>query len=208
MIEDIVRRISSVLLSMLPIDFGDIVGMKTHVEGLSNLLNMDANDEVRMIGIWGMGGIGKTTIAKYIYEQYKPRFSPHYCFLPNIRKISSKHGLLYLQEQLLSSILGEEHVKLWSVEQGAHCIKSRLGNLKVFIVLDDVDDVNQLYTLAKESRWFGLGSRIIVTTRDKSLLNSCGVRIVYDVKCMDNDNALKLFEQVAFEGRHPPSHVY
>lgn len=34
MIEDIVRRISSRLLSMLPIDFGDIVGMKTHVEGL------------------------------------------------------------------------------------------------------------------------------------------------------------------------------
>ncbi|EFH46602.1 predicted protein [Arabidopsis lyrata subsp. lyrata] len=210
MIEDIVRRISSRLLSMLPIDFGDIVGMKTHVEGLSPLLNMDANDEVRMIEIWGMGGIGKTTIAKYIYEQYKHRFSPHFCFIPNVRKISSKHGLLYLQEKLISNILGEEHVKLWSVEQGAHCIKSRLGHLKVFIVLDDVDDVNQLYALAKEAKWFGLGSRIIVTTRDKSLLNNfCGVRIfVYDVKCMDNDNAIKLFEQVAFEGGHPPSHVY
>ncbi|XP_010451551.1 PREDICTED: TMV resistance protein N-like [Camelina sativa] len=124
------------------------------------------------------------------------------------RKLSLKHGLLYLQEQLLSNILGEEHVKLWSVEQGAHCIKSRLGNLKAFIVLDDVDDVKQLYALAKEVRWFGTGSRIIVTTRDKSLLNSCGVRIVYDVKCMGNDNALTLFEQVAFEGGHPPSHVY
>ncbi|XP_019089160.1 PREDICTED: TMV resistance protein N-like [Camelina sativa] len=169
-------------------DFSDIVGMKTHEEGLSPLLNMDANDEVRMIGIWGMGGIGKTTIVK---------------------RISSKHGLLYLQEQLLSNILGEEHVKLWSVEQGVHCIKSRLGHLKVFIILDDVNDVNQLHALAKEARWFGLGSRIIVTTRDKSLLNnSCGVRFVYDVKFMDNDTALKLFEQVAFEGGHPPSHVY
>lgn len=183
MTEDIVQRISSRLLSMLPIDLGDVVGMEAHMKALRPLLDMDSkNDEVLMMGIWGMGGIGKTTIAKYIYELFKRQFSPHYCFIQNVRETSTKHGLLCLQEQLLSNVLGKVDKKLWRVEEGVRYIKSRLKHLKFFVVLDDVDDVKQLQALAEKPTWFGPGSRIIITTRDKSLLNSCAVQLMYNVK--------------------------
>ncbi|CAA7013291.1 unnamed protein product [Microthlaspi erraticum] len=169
------------------------------MEQMNPLLDLDSKDEVRMIGIWGMGGIGKTTIAKYIYEQLRHQFSPHNCFIQNVRETSTKHGLLHLQELLLSKILGKVDEKLWSVEQGADLIKSRLGKRKILIVLDDVDDVKQ--ALAQECAWFGPGSRIIVTTRDKSVFNFCYV--VYDVKCLDKDDALNLFVHIAFKGRRP-----
>lgn len=211
MTEDIVRRISSRLLSMLPIDIGAVFGMEAHMEGLTPLLDMDSNsDEVRIIGIWGMGGTGKTTIANYLYDKFKDNFSPHYCFVHKIREISIKPGLLYVQEQLIANILDEEPGKLWNLDRGAQIIKSRFRNLKAFVVLDDVNDGIQLSFLAKEARWFGPGSRIIITTRDKSLLDSSGVKILYNVKCLDNDNSLQLFHHIAFPGTggYPPSPVF
>ncbi|CAH2071205.1 unnamed protein product, partial [Thlaspi arvense] len=202
MIEEIVQRISSRLLSTLPIDFGDLVGMKAHMEFLSPLLDIDSKDDARFIGISGTGGIGKTTIAKYLYEQLKLRFSPHHYFMENVAKLSGEHGLLYLQHQLLSSIFREENMKLESLEHGRQQLEFRLRHVRVFLVLDDVDDRKQLCALAKDITWFGPGSRVIITTRDKSLLNSCGV---YDVKYLDDDKALELFERIAFEGDEPPS---
>lgn len=201
MIEEIVQRISSRLYSMLPMDFSDIVGMKSHMEALSPLLDMEAGD-ARIIGISGAGGIGKTTIAKYLYEQLKPRFPSHHYFMENVSKLSGEHGLLYLQHKLLSNIFREENMKLESVEHGRQQLEFRLRHVRVLLVLDDVDDAKQVSALAKDIRWFGPGSRIIVTTRDKRLLNSCGV---YDVNYLDDDVALQLFERIAFQGDQPPS---
>ena len=67
-----------------------------------------------------------------------------------------------------------------------------------------MDDIKQVHALSNYNRWFGPGSRIIITTRDRDLLNSCRVRIVYEVKCLDADAALKIFNQFAFEEGVPP----
>uniref|UniRef100_A0A1J3GCI3 TMV resistance protein N n=1 Tax=Noccaea caerulescens TaxID=107243 RepID=A0A1J3GCI3_NOCCA len=201
-IADFVSRSKTLMHS---IDSSNIVGGDTHMEGLKSLLDMDSeNEEVRMIGIWGMGGIGKTTIAKFLYEEYSRRFA-HYCFIENVR-IFAKKGLPYLQEKLLSELRGKKQDKLWSVEKGRSRIKSKLKG-KIFLVLDDVDDVDQLRALAKKT-WFGPGSRIIITTRDFGLLYSFGVRLVYHVSFLDNNDAIQLFKQVAFEGGQAPDDIY
>jgi hypothetical protein len=57
-----------------------------------------------LIGIWGMIGIGKTTIAKAIYEQIG-NFFEYRCFLNDISRVWKRNGgQVYVQEQLLSSI--------------------------------------------------------------------------------------------------------
>ncbi|WZZ83188.1 putative disease resistance protein At4g11170 [Brassica napus] len=205
MIEEIVQNISSRLLPMLPIGFRDVVGMRAHMKVLSPLLDMDSKDDARIIGIVGTGGIGKTTIAEYLYQTHKLGFSPHHYFMENVAERCRKHGLLHLQNELFSSIFREKNVMLESVEHGRQQLEFRLRNAKVFLVFDDVDDVRQLDALAKEVQWFAPGSRIIITTRDKSLLNSCEV---YDVEYLDDDKALLLFQQIAFKGGQPPSSVY
>lgn len=208
MIEDIVKHIARELSSMQPIQMGDIVGMDAHMEQIDPLLDMDSTtDEVRMIGIWGMGGIGKTTIAKCLYNKYSSRFSRRFCFIENIRN-SAKNGLPGLQKDLLSMILGKKQATILSEEQGCTIIKSKLKKLKVLIVLDDVDNVDQLRALAKETSWFGPGSRIIITTRDLGLLYFYGMRFVHHVNFLGNDDSIQVFKQVAFDGGRAPSDVY
>ncbi|VVA91669.1 unnamed protein product [Arabis nemorensis] len=204
MVGEIARDISRRVTLMHKIDSGNIVGMKSHMESLEHLLDLESN-EVLMTGIWGMGGIGKTTIAKCLYDQLSPKF-PARCFTENIKSVSKDHDndLKHLQKELLSSILCDD-IRLWSVEAGCQEIKKRLGHQKVFLVLDGVDKVAQVHALAKEKNWFGPGSRIIITTRDMGLLNTCGVETVYEVKCLDDKDASQMFKQIAFEGgRLPP----
>ncbi|CAA7043065.1 unnamed protein product [Microthlaspi erraticum] len=208
MVDDIARRISRQLISMEPIDLGEIVGMKAHMERLNPLLKLESNGEVRMIGIWGMGGVGKTTIAKFLYKIHSEGFAPHRCFIENVGSSKGKGTLLDLQGKLLSSIVGAEHETLWSVEQGRGVIKSSLRNRRVFLVVDDIDNLDQLHALAEETSWFGAGSRIIVTTRDKGLFSSSGVRFVYHVDVLDNDNAIQVLKRFAFEGGQAPSDIY
>lgn len=203
MIDEIIEDISCQLPSTQPLDFSNIVGMTDQMSRINPLLEMDSVN-VRMIGIWGMGGIGKTTLANYLYEEHKRNFAPHHCFMLNISKLTEQNGLLYLQKHLLSNIFRQKNMKLESVEQGRQQLELRLRHLKVLIVLDDVDDVSQVDALAKSTSWFGQGSRIIITTRDRGLLKSCRVDSVHEVKCLNDVDSLQMFNQITFEGgRHP-----
>ncbi|CDY11146.1 BnaC06g23980D [Brassica napus] len=187
MVDDIVEHIARELTSMQPLEMGDIVGMDAHMEQIEPLLDMDsATNDVRMIGIWGMGGIGKTTIAK----------------------IAGRNGLPGLQRELLSNILGKKQANISDKEKGCNLIKSKLKKLKVLLVLDDVDNEEQLLALAKDTSWFGPGSRIIITTRDLGLLHFCRLRIVHHVNFLGHDDSIRVFKQVAFDGGRPPSDVY
>ncbi|XP_054818438.1 disease resistance protein RUN1-like [Prosopis cineraria] len=87
--------------------------------------------------------------------------------------------------------------------EGRKSIKSMLSNRKILLVLDDVSDLSQLENLARNQEWFGKGSLIIITTRDKHLLLSHGVSTWYDIKFLSDDESLELFHQNAFKGSKP-----
>ena len=118
-----------------------------------------------MIGIWGMGGSGKTTLARVVYEILRDHFEGS-SFIANAREYSKKLDLLQLQQLLLADILEERNIEIRSVYHGVDMIKRRLCHKKVLIVLDDVNKLDQLENLAGGHDWFGPGSLIIITTRD------------------------------------------
>jgi ABC-type cobalamin/Fe3+-siderophores transport system ATPase subunit len=76
------------------------VGIESHVNQINMLLGTKMNDR-RMVGIFGPGGIGKTTIAKAFFNSIAYKFEG-YCFLENVRETSKHDGLASLQEKLLS----------------------------------------------------------------------------------------------------------
>jgi len=115
--------------------------------------------------------------------------------------MAKKHDLVYLQ-QLLSETLMERQVNIRNIHMGIQVIRRASLNKKLLIIIDDVDEYDQLQALAGCRGWFGPGSRIIITSRDKQLLKRHEVD-VYMAKGLNNDEAVELFSWKAFKKPYP-----
>ncbi|XP_030475870.2 disease resistance protein RUN1-like [Syzygium oleosum] len=182
-----------------------LVGMDDRVEAVLKLLDVDSGG-MRFVLIHGMGGIGKTTLVKDVFNKLNSLFS-HCCFLGNVRESSVSFGLINLQKQLLSNTLGSAFQdEINEVDDGIKVIARRLSNRKLFIILDDVADEEQLEKLAINHISFGSGSRVILTTRNRSIVEA-NKTLEYEVKPLDSIQSLELFNRHAF-GRNPPPDDY
>ncbi|CAI0458206.1 unnamed protein product [Linum tenue] len=158
------------------------------------------------IGVWGPGGIGKTTLAKAFYDKFSSQFEASY-FLSNFSdKLSGSSQLRDdLQNDLFSALLGDENA--WRISQDLK--EHRLGRTRVLVVIDDVgDDIGNMRHLNElfKGRYcdlFASGSIIILTSRNQQVLkNVC--HHVHEVVALGDNEALRLFCLRAFKEHHPP----
>ncbi|XP_074338646.1 disease resistance protein Roq1-like isoform X2 [Apium graveolens] len=179
------------------------VGIVSRLGEITQLLSL-GNNEIRKIGIYGMGGIGKTTIAKALFNENFRHFEGS-CFLANVREASEGHdGIVHLQEQLLSEILIVDNVRVQNEDRGVSLLMERLCSKKVLIVLDDLNNRRQFDYLAGQWNQFAEGSRIVITTRDAGLLEQIEVDKRYSVEKLDRCESLELFSRHAFKKPIPP----
>ncbi|XP_061989626.1 disease resistance protein RUN1-like [Rosa rugosa] len=199
-IDEIVKVISTKLMKCNPLDVATYpVGIESRVEDILKLLNI-GQDDPHMVGIWGIGGIGKTTLAKAVYNAISYKFE-HSCFLANVREESFSHGgLVKLQNNFLSKIIERNPPNVTNVDEGIIVLKQKLSQKKVLLVLDDVDHLDQLKKLAGGCDWFGPRSRIIITTRKMNCLRAHNVNPIYEAKELNDQEALELFNFHAFKG--------
>ncbi|KAI3724890.1 hypothetical protein L1987_64658 [Smallanthus sonchifolius] len=200
-IQKIVMDIS---LKLSSINWG-VEGMETRVKNVVSSLEIGFED-VRMIGIKGIGGGGKTTLARAVFDHVSDWFEG-VSFIENVREVSksSSSGLRELQKQILQDVLIDQSIKVESVFDGKNKIKKRMCSRKVFVVLDDVDNIDQLEALAGELTWFKPGSRIIITTKDEQVLIAHKVNFVHDVNqlLLSDEEATCLFSRYAFAADIP-----
>ena len=171
-----------------------LVGIDSRLVELESCLALWLKDDVCSIGIWAMGGMGKSTLANVAYKVISKEFDDC-CFIDDVRK----KDLFSLQKDLISQILQETNLNIQNKLDGEHTIKKMLQHKKVLLVLDDVDESKKLKMLVKKSDWFGSGSRIIITTRDKQLLKEFPVDEIFEVKALNYEDALCLFCSKAFK---------
>ncbi|XP_075649786.1 TMV resistance protein N-like [Castanea sativa] len=202
-IEEIIARILRELNRKFLTASNDLFGIESRVEELLEKYLHMGLDDVRFVGICGMGGIGKTTIAQVIHKKISYQFEAS-CFIANVREETKNQRLVSLQEKLLSKILMGSEIKLGGIHEGIDIMGKRLLNKKVLIVLDDVDSEEQLEALAGKLEWFGQGSRIIITSRDRHLLKRHIVDDnIYMAKLLNDEEALQLFSWKAFKKYSP-----
>ncbi|XP_039174161.1 disease resistance protein RUN1-like [Eucalyptus grandis] len=200
---ELVKKVIENVLSKLRQDFQldvtkHLVGIGDHVNRIMKWVDTPTTD-ARMIGIYGMGGIGKTTLAKVIYNQLSNDFV-HRSFLADIRETARHNNIAYLQKQLIKDIL---QIEPSNVDEGISRIKSGFKGKKVLILLDDIDHKDQLNALARERNWFMAGSIIIVTTRYEAILDQSKFNVhKYDLNELDQEHALLLFNRHAFYMDH------
>ncbi|XP_048620729.1 disease resistance protein TAO1-like [Brassica napus] len=205
MVETIASDVSNELFNFVPSrDFEVFVGMRAHMINLKPLLLLGTN-EVRMIGIWGPSGIGKSTIARVLFNQHSHQF-PFSVFMEEIKiryrgpYYNTYSAKIQLQKEFLSQLINQKDIEIHHLE----VVSNRLKGKKVFVVLDDVDHLLQLQAVAEKAEWFGPGSIIVITTQDKKLLTAHEVKYIYEVELPPDKEALEIFCRYAFGQKYPP----
>ncbi|CAN1770965.1 Disease resistance-like protein DSC1 [Linum perenne] len=206
LVEEVVAKATMTLASMSSgIEFNKLVGMNSRVFDVERMLAMDEHSStIRIVGLWGMGGLGKSTLARTCYERLK-RVNDKEMRFHFIDKINETYDKPYLIEalvqELYSTLLSESRLTRGDVNVGYR--RARLRRSKVFVVLDDVQTPSQLEQLLLGEalslvKLFASGSRIIITTRDKMVLEYVKAEM-YPVENLNDDESLQLFKMNAFQ---------
>nr|GMD04738.1 TMV resistance protein N-like [Ipomoea batatas]GME21741.1 TMV resistance protein N-like [Ipomoea batatas] len=181
-IHDITKEVQRKLEAMRKEELKTIASIEYHLTRLNSLLGMESpvavSDGVLFLGIWGMNSNTTTTLMMRISNMFPDHFE-NVCLIQV--KSLRKRGMVSLQKQLLEKVSLNRNLNVMNVVQGMSMIKQRLCLKKVLVILEGVDSLHQLRALVGSRDWFGSGSRIIITTFDKSVLIEHGMDIMYEL---------------------------
>ena len=202
MIDEVFSKVELHLRSNYTLVTEELVGIDCHMQEVTRLLNLDSAD-LKVVGIHGIGGMGKTTIAKAVYDSICTGFN-RCCFFENVREMLSKtDGTIALQSKFISSILRDD-VQVKDASEGVNIIRERVCKYKVLVVLDDVDDRFDFGQILGKLGHFSSESRFIITTRNTRVLELLQEYKLYEPKEMSQDHSLQLFSMHAFRMHRPP----
>ncbi|XP_061984184.1 disease resistance protein RPV1-like [Populus nigra] len=174
------------------------IGRDPLVQDINSWLQ-DGSHGAAIALLYGIGGVGKTAIAKMVFNQNSHKFEGK-SFLSNFRS----KDIVCLQRQLLSDILNKTVDEISDEDEGILKIKDALCYRRTLIVLDDVDKRDQFNKIVGMQNWLCRGSKIIVTTRNKGLFSANdNERVRYKVVPLDDKKSLELFSWNAFGQADP-----
>ncbi|XP_057957020.1 disease resistance protein RPS5-like isoform X2 [Malania oleifera] len=168
----------------------ELVGQKAE-ESMKRLLACVMDDRVFSIGIYGMGGVGKTTLAMHIHnELLKNHGSFDHVYWITV----SQQFSIYKLQGDIAKVLGLEnfHSEENETKRAATLFRA-LANRKKTVVLI-LDDMWEHFTLEKVGIPIGPnGPKLILTTRSLAVCRRMGLQKIIKVEPLSNDEAWELF---------------
>ncbi|CAL1363562.1 unnamed protein product [Linum trigynum] len=146
LVEEVAKSILGVIRpESSPVTQG-LVGIEPEIEAVEKLLETDDTKNNRVIGFWGMPGIGKTTLAKAIFEQIDPdKFKGRHYIQNFAGQLKRTTTVIDLQNELFDKLLGDEN----SHDIPFNLKRNRLRRLRAFVIIDDVTSLQTLQELTE-----------------------------------------------------------
>ena len=199
LVEKVVVAVLKALNSPLPIPpTRHPVGLKkTSMDGINMLHTM--GDNIGVLGIYGMGGIGKTTLAKELYNQEQSRFDNR-CFLKDVKDAKGS-AIVDLQLKMVKELLGKDASMLFGDYARMFQV---IQKKKLLLIVDDISEAKKFYELIPDLKQLAPRRRIIITSRENGLLNNIMANVIqpghklYSMPELNFKDSLELFIKCAF----------
>ncbi|KAG2674996.1 hypothetical protein I3760_13G163400 [Carya illinoinensis] len=186
----------------------DIFGRTDDKEAIINLLLSDnvSGDELYVIAIVGMGGLGKTTLVQLVYNDDK--MEKHFDLKAWVC-VSDDFDVLKMTKTMLEKFgLSADSTDGKSLDWLQVTLQQKLTGKKFLLVLDDVwnENYSEWEAFSNPFRFGVEGSRVIVTTRGKRVALIMHSTTTYDLKILQEEYCWSLFSKHAFCSGNSDSH--
>jgi hypothetical protein len=150
---------------------------------------------VSVIGVYGMGGVGKTTLVKKVYNSYKVSNVFDHVIWVTV----AQFPILQMQNDIACTI--NLDLANCSADMGKMKLCAYMKTKKFFLVLDDMWRALYLKELGVE---FGKnkGSKVVFTTRNRDLIGEMNAKQFMEIQPLKSEEAWELFLKLAFEEGH------
>ncbi|KAL4632534.1 hypothetical protein ACB092_04G058100 [Castanea dentata] len=182
----------------------EIVGRGYDVSKIVNMLTNASNQRISILPIVGMAGLGKTTLAKEVYNNELIR--KHFDVLAWVCVTKNFDFKRILFEILQSIDENDQCLKYFQSEDEILSeLQRRLCGNKYLLVLDDVwiDDHEEWSKLTSYLFSFNsnTGNNIIVTTRSDKVANLIKTQPQHYLEKLSKDECWSIFEKRAFANK-------
>ncbi|GAU30090.1 hypothetical protein TSUD_392460 [Trifolium subterraneum] len=196
------------------VDVLDVIGRENDKENIMKLLMQphpqgdgDGNNSLSVIPLVGIGGLGKTTLAKLVFNDERVdqlfQVKMWVCVSNDfdIRQIIIKIVNSASDSTPTAAYSLQESINNLDIEQLQSRLRYKLSRQKYLLVLDDIwnDDRAKWLQLKDLLKGGATGSKIIVTTRTKSIASMMGDVPSYVLKGLSEENCLSLFVKWVFK---------
>uniref|UniRef100_A0A453A1R9 AAA+ ATPase domain-containing protein n=3 Tax=Aegilops tauschii subsp. strangulata TaxID=200361 RepID=A0A453A1R9_AEGTS len=177
-------------MSTIYVEEAGLVGIEGPSEELLNLLT-DTEEKLKVVSILGFGGLGKTTLAKQVYDEIRGKFE---CTaFVSVSQRPNMTGLLYRIQLKLGM---NRSSRVYEVQDIIEDLRQYLTHKRYLIVVDDLWDQSAWNTISRAFPENANGCRVIVTTRVEGVAyGACygHPECIYGMKPLGEKDSKKLF---------------
>jgi disease resistance protein RPM1 len=175
----------------------ELVGFDKNRETLKESLNLGGCSHLQITAVWGMGGIGKSTLVNSYFKTHASNFECHAWV-----SVSQSYKLEYIWRSMLKGIYSED-MKQFDAEKMSSAelkveLKEILETKRYLIILDDVWTASDLFKIKEVLADKGNGSRVIITTRIEEVASIAHDGCKIKVEPLGKEDAWNLFCRKAF----------